>query len=235
MGPCAPWVTEDDLPTERPELPAGGPSWDEITRFASDVLFDLSGQRWTGLCGEVTAVLDSCTCGCSSSATPWTPVLIDGEIYNCRCGTPAVIRLPDTSVIEVLEVTERGTVRAPGSYKLDRPGYLRDLSGRGWGTCPGGIAVRYTAGILPPAGGITSARTLALELGKAAAGDGTCKLPARVSSVVRQGVTIGVLDRWQDLDKGRVGLYTVDLWLSSVTRPVQGAAVWSPDVPTAHR
>lgn len=238
MGPCAPWVTEEELPEGKPALPDGGPSWGEVVTFASDVLFDLSGQRWTGDCGEVTAVLESCgACACSAggSYSPWTPVLLEGSWYNCRCASPALLRLPDSAVREVTAVTVRGVVRDPGTYRLVRGGSLADLTGVGWQTCPGGVGITYVTGYPPPAGGRMAARALAVELGKALVGDSSCKLPQRVTSVQRQGVTIGVLDRWPDLDKGRTGLYTVDLWLASVTRPVRGAAVWSPDLPVAHR
>lgn len=237
MGPCAPWVTEEDLGTPLPVLPEGV-SWDLLTAFASEVLFDLSGQRWAGDCGEVTATLSaSCWCGSGSGAgyPAWSPAVLGGEIYNLGCCNPATLILPDSCARDVSAVTERGRTRPPGEYRLGRNGHLLDTSGRGWFACGGGVEVTYSAGCLPPAGGVLAARTLSLELGKAAAGDSSCRLPSRVTSVIRQGVTIGVLDRWQDLDKHRTGIYTVDLWLSAVTQPVRGAAVWSPDLPTASR
>lgn len=253
MGVCTPWVTPDDLPAERATL-SGGVTWDEVCQMASDILFDLSGRRWTGDCGQVTARLSlgddgvpTC-CGTGRgyppmdqftdagwSGYPSAPILLSGEVYNITCCTPAKLRLPDTTARDVVSVTERGTVRDPSTYELRRGGWLVDLSLRGWWPCGTAVEVVYSAGWAPPAGGKVAARLFALELGKLLAGDGTCRLPSRVQNVLRQGVTMASLDKLEDLDKGRIGYYPVDMWLSSVTRTVRGGAVWSPDIPTAHR
>lgn len=150
------------------------------------------------------------------------------------CCTPARVRLPDTCARTVVRVLERGAERPPTAYRLDRNGWVTDLTGRGWWPCGQGIEFTYTTGCPPPPGGVEAARVLAVELGRARAGQPS-QLPARVTSLVRQGVTIGVLDSFTYLDKGRTGVYAVDLWLTSVTHTARGAAVWSPDLPTAHR
>src|SRR3546814_4772015 len=47
-----------------------------------------------------------------------------------------------------------------------------------------------------------SAGRLANELAKAACNDKSCGLPQRVQSITRQGVTVAVLDSFDDIDTG---------------------------------
>lgn len=255
MALCAPWIAEEDLPADRPQLPAGGPSWADLCLIASEALYRLSGERWTGDCGPRTAVLAAADrladtygaagwcCG-TGQGYPWEallpqtglplPAMVSGQIYNVSCCAPQRVRLPDASARAVTAVRERGQARDPSSYRLARGGWLIDRSGRGWWTCGGHLEVDYTAGWPPPPGGRDAARLLAVELGRARAG-GQCALPGAVASQVRQGVTLTMTTALATLKAGQVGLYPVDLWLMSVNRPARGSAVWSPDLPTATR
>lgn len=233
MALCSAWVTPAELPTEgRPDLPAGV-TWEQVCMSATEVLHVLSGHRWSGDCGEATAVLEH-ACGCATCAPRSEPVVVAGDVHNVVCCSPAVLRLPDTAVRQIVEVTVAGAVRDPATYRLARNGQLVDLTRRGWGVCGQDVVVRYLVGYPPPSAGKDAAALLAFELGKARAGV-TSALPSRVTSLVRQGVTIGLLDTFRYLDAGRTGVYPIDLWLASVNRPAMGSAVWSPDLPTATR
>ena len=66
---------------------------------------------------------------------------------------------------------------------------------------------------------------------------GECKLPERITSVSRQGVSFQVFDPQDFMNEGRTGLYTVDIFLKSVNpdRAQKRARVFSPDMPQAHR
>lgn len=88
--------------------------------------------------------------------------------------------------------------------------------------------VTYLRGLDVPHGGRVAAGVLACELAKDACGDRSCRLPRRVSSVDRQGVSI--VD-FSALDKGQTGIWLIDHWLSSVTDAPQRARVLSPDRP----
>jgi hypothetical protein len=74
------------------------------------------------------------------------------------------------------------------------------------------ITVSYICGSGVPAGGKLAARALAEEMLSGMTG-GPCQLPERVTSVTRQGMTFTLLDPQDFLDKGRTGLYVVDLFL----------------------
>ena len=71
---------------------------------------------------------------------------------------------------------------------------------------------------------------LAWELSKAVECPDECELPQRVQSVTRQGVSVTVLDQFEDLDEGRTGIWLIDSWVASVTRPPSGGSVLSPDL-----
>ena len=61
-------------------------------------------------------------------------------------------------------------------------------------------------------------QSLMCELAKACYTDQACRLPQRVTSITREGVTLAMLDPFEMLDKGRTGLFEVDLWLEAVNR-----------------
>ena len=188
----------------------------------------------------------------TSGGAPWSPVLIGGEWFNVSCGSclgagcacdeegPAAIRLPGP-VVEVDAVIVDGVTLDPSAYSVDRRSILRRLDGGTWPTCqrldlpagePGTWVVEYARGVAVPVGGQIAAGLLACELAKAMCGDSTCQLPRRVTSVTRQGVSIGaVLDPFEDLRDGRTGIWAIDSWVASVNAPAPRASrVLSPDL-----
>lgn len=87
---------------------------------------------------------------------------------------------------------------------------------RSWACAePTRMEVRYTYGSPPPAPVVKAIETLSAELLKAIVGDRTCKLPERVTSVTREGLTMALIDPQDFLDKGRTGLVQVDMVLST--------------------
>jgi hypothetical protein len=91
--------------------------------------------------------------------------------------------------------------------------------------------VSYTKGTPVPEGGQVAAGVLACELAKGATNDRTCQLPQRVQTIARQGVTVQLLDSFDDVEKGRTGIWLVDSWVASVTQPKRGGSVYSVDIP----
>ena len=79
-------------------------------------------------------------------------------------------------------------------------------------------AVSYSYGVDPPIGGIRAAAALGCQLALAFEPEtiGTCRLPQRVTSLSRQGVTMAVLDPLELFADGKTGLAEVDLWVASV-------------------
>jgi hypothetical protein len=91
--------------------------------------------------------------------------------------------------------------------------------------------VTYVRGVRVPEGGEIAAGVLALELAKAACNDNTCQLPKRMQTMTRQGVTVAMLDSFDDVDKGHTGIWIIDSWVASMTKTPVRPTVLSPDKP----
>lgn len=137
--------------------------------------------------------------------------------YGC-CGA-AGVRLPGP-VHEVLAVRVDGQLLPAEQWRVagDR---LTRVDGV-WpavqnlalpDTEPGTWSVTYDRGIAPSTAGRAAVTALAVELNRARTGDGKCKLPQRVQTITREGITMTLLDPQEFLDKGRTGLPDVDRWL----------------------
>jgi hypothetical protein len=70
--------------------------------------------------------------------------------------------------------------------------------------------VTYLRGTPVPAALLVGAATLACEWAKACVGSDTCRLSNRVTSLIRQGITINMMDPQVLLDSGLTGLWEVD-------------------------
>lgn len=239
-------------------LPASGIAVFE--EMATAFLWNWTGQR-LGVCEvTVRPCRDGCTEGMSTyygsgpypsaglGAGPWRPVIISGQWYNlgcARCGdtcscthTPA-ISLPGP-VDSITAVTIDGEVLAESAYRVDNHKILVRTDGDEWPSCqdlsaaagePGTWTITYEQGIPVPMGGRVAAGLLACELAKAACGDGSCGLPQRVQTITRQGVTVAMLDAFDDIDTGHTGIWVIDSWVASMMKPKPRSRVYSPDIP----
>lgn len=89
--------------------------------------------------------------------------------------------------------------------------------------------VRYVYGAPPPNDVLRAINEFATELDAAAAG-GDCKLPSRVTSITREGISWTVLDPQQFLEGGKLGMYFPDLVISTYgARTRARSRVWSPE------
>jgi hypothetical protein len=93
------------------------------------------------------------------------------------------------------------------------------------------LTVRYIYGTGVPPGGRMAAVKLATEMLEGMRG-GPCKLPERVTSVSRQGLSWTLLDPQDFLDQGRTGIYEVDMLIRALNpaRALAPARVFSPDL-----
>ena len=109
----------------------------------------------------------------------------------------------------------------------------------GWPTCqtldlpdtePGTFSISFTYGTAPPAAGVNAARILGAEIALARS-DKPNRLPTRITSLSRQGVTAAAIDSMDFLKFGKTGLYEVDLFISTYNPNGQRRKplVWSPD------
>lgn len=182
------------------------------------------------------------------SGAPWTPALIAGKWYNlgctcgdtCGCSVVHEITLPPP-VSSIVSVVIDGEVLDPDSYRVDNGKSLVRLDGNGWPTCndmsspsasgtgaEGTWEVTYLRGSEVPVGGQVAAGILAAEFAKSACGV-DCALPKRVTSVTRQGVSIGILDTFDDIEVGHTGIWLVDSWVASIKSAPRRSRVASPD------
>lgn len=179
----------------------------------------------------------------------WLPVYIDGGWSEVQCGiclTAACACEPSARVsihlpgpaVEITEILIDGEILSSSAYRLDRGRWLIRTDGEAWphaqdlvkNTSEAGTwSVEYQRGIPVPIGGQSAAGTLACELYRAAQSDPNCGLPMRLQTATREGVSIAVLDSFEDLKDGKTGLWIVDSWVASVNSPRPYVGVASPD------
>lgn len=142
------------------------------------------------------------------------------------------IRLPGFPVVSVDKVTLDGVVLPVDRYRVDNRRTLVALphpsdAWRGWPVFqrdalavdqPGTFGVEYKWGELPPPGGVNSAAIYGCELalGMSPKTIGACRLPKRVTTVTRAGMTMAIIDPMTIVKDGMVGLPEVDMWVASV-------------------
>jgi hypothetical protein len=253
-GECG---TCDDLAS----MPTSG--IERFETMAAEFLWRWSGRQF-GLCeGTIRPCRQDCYEGMSTyygagrgplGVSAFSPTLIRGEWFNVGCGTGCgdscgcsfgrALRF-ETPVYEVVTVEIDGDILPRSAYRVDDHRFLVRQDGKQWPYCQNmnaalgeenTWAVTVRVGSPVPAGGQIAAGKLACELAKAACGSKGCELPSRVQSVTRQGVSISMMiDTFDDLDKGRTGIWLIDSWVASVVKPDIGFSIASPDYKSVGR
>lgn len=174
------------------------------------------------------------------------PVIIDGTWFNmcgngCRCRARCEIDLDGpTDTASVLEVTVRGEVVPSSAYQIQNNYLLVRTDGECWPTCvdyskqdPPEFTVTYLRGEPLSAAMELMTGRLAYEYALACEGSDECRLPNRLQSLSRQGVSVQVSIGTQYLDFGMTGLAEVDQFIINVNpyRMQQRPMVLSPDRP----
>lgn len=198
---------------------------DAAALAASDLLFELSGHRFPGLCEAVVRP-------CTSTASCWNPRFWDWHAgRDCSCRPLSKIRLAGYPVREITEVSIDGEILDPAEYDLRRNFELvrmadADGNAQRWPACQrmdidegvGTFFVHMRYGLEPPIAGTMAAAQLACEIAKACPGSGSledCDLPAGTVRVTRQGLTIDTqqLGLWL-VGSVRTGMSFVDAFVS---------------------
>jgi hypothetical protein len=233
-------------------------------QMASEILFELSGRLYSAGCEKtVRPCRTGSACGVQILSrghiiAPWGWTGMGWSDPNyCGCAPLDRVLLPGYPVREILEVKIDGDVVDPDTYKLfnwrwlvrvrdpDDPG-----TALGWPSCQtldledtedGTFSVTYRYGQDPPIIGQHAAAALACELYRACgSGDGSggeCAIPANVTRLTRQGVTIdkNATIAWffglNQIDGWQTGMTLVDSFLNSFNRSgiQQRPRTWSPD------
>jgi len=216
-----------------------------LKEAAAYFLWSITGRRY-GLC-EVT--YRPCRKECNSYfGGSWTPWRFQGEWINVRCGscpgqcgcdTVSEIVIPNTSAVTGIMIDGVAFDPCDMVAVYNRRRIIR-IDGGEWPTCQnlsdidglGTWSVTVLQGMPIPPGGAYMAGVLACELAKACVGADGCRLPKRIQTLTRQGVTIGFQDRFEGLSLGRTGIFEIDAWAEAARfRAKGGASVISPDVP----
>lgn len=220
---CQPWA--DDLEGCNPPE-ADAAVIEDALAVASEILYTLSGKQFPGLCEtEFRPCGSHCNC----------------EYDVCGCNRlPRVFLDYHTQSVSAVAIDDDGPLD-PAAYRLEK-GWLVRLDGGTWPCCQdmaasageeGAFVVTGLVGQEPTAAAVKAAKELATELVKACTNTTGCALPARVTSIVKQGTSFTLLDPMDFLENGRTGIYFVDLFLAAANpnglqRP---STVWSPDLP----
>lgn len=214
-GPCAPWAVADDVCAPCAGLTFDTGVLENALLRASEILFALSGRQFAGACEATERPCGSCGC----------------EPNRCGCGSLSKVRLGGSPIRAVSEVIVDGVILDTSTYRVDDYRYLvrlRDLDGsrHSWPCCqdlsldptePKTWQVTYTYGADVPLSGVAAAAELGCQLALACdpQAGAVCQLPQRVTSIVRQDVSMAILDPFTFLDDGKTGLYNVDLFLKA--------------------
>lgn len=257
-GPCTPFITSADLCClEGGALPdpcIGGtpvpaPLLTSVLQAASEVAWTLTGRQF----GTCDVVVRPCFARKGEfSFLSWTPGFIawpylqSGEWFNywpcsdgCSCHSYCEVLLPNP-VCAVTQVRVDGVVLASSEYVIKNNRTLVRVGDECWPRCNdltlpatavGTWDVAVTYGRLVPEIVQVGTAELACQLLKACLKQ-PCDLPQKVRNVARQGTTLS-FDSVQDfLEKGKTGIYSLDLAITSYNPNglARRAGVWSPDV-----
>lgn len=250
-GLCSDWVSVEDLFACGPcaSIDAEARRYDlaaDAVASASWLLNAHSHGRYPGICVATDRPCRTSSCWPTPynwSSWQWGDYFSDcacGAASPDRCGCPTGSEIElQGPVIQVLEVLVDGVEFT--EWRLDR-NVLRRLDGSSWPSCQDltldttedrTFSIRYAYGAMPPPAGRTAAKRLACELYQSCIPAGNCSLPKRVSTLTRQGVSVGFVDPFEFFSEGRLGIYEVDAFLTAEhTRATQGPAVLAgPHVP----
>ncbi len=240
-GPCTPWVSPQEIwdCCGQPMTIIGEGSMAtqcpvDMSQFAieaSQLLFELSGRIYPGLCEKTVRPCTDSWCGFQMLSRGhivydpydswgwwWTGINWN---YNGRapCGCQPLDRvlLSGYPVQAIIEVKIDGVVVNPVTYRLDQHRWLsrvRDPAAPDvrlfWPHCqaldlpdtePGTFSVSYLYGQEPPLVGIHAASQLGCELWKSCTGQ-DCALPTGTTRVTRQGITISRTSFQRDIKTG---------------------------------
>lgn len=194
--------------------------------IASEILYRVTGSQWPGEREDrvrPAGRLGAGACGCS--------------LGRPGCSQVSEVELPGYPVVAVLGVAIDGETITEDNYRLDDRRWLvfvdefEHADGRtrsGWPCCQnmrrastevGTFEVLYAWGESPPPGGVSAAAMLGCQFSLACGSESqrrACRLPQRVQTIARQGVSYAAIDKLELFSEGRTGIDEIDLWVGSL-------------------
>lgn len=227
-------------------------------RLAAFTLYSLTGRQF----GTVTLTLRPCNApglpplyqtypvnllnpwGTDEGQTYYPVYIVDGVWHNAGCaglnccGAACELRLP-ADVVSISSISTDGATVDPSAYRVDNRRLLVRTDGACWPRCQdlgkdsgaGVFTVTGVFGHTVPQELLDAAGILACEIGKAITNQ-ACRLPQRMQSLTRQGVSVQFPAVNTYLDRGLTGLNEVDQLVVQFNpdRLRQAPMVFSPDL-----
>lgn len=234
-GLCGAWITEDEVQMCSPDDFIPGRLARALTA-AVELMYAATCWQFGGVCTDKVRPTGGAdwpwgyTFPVLSDGSRWIPYGIDslsGGLFGCGCTVevcgchihssvtlPGVPIVPGSVVVKV-----DGAVVDPSLYAVVGDRSVIRIDGGWWPCCQnvgladteeGTFSIEYGWGSMPPEAVLLGTEVLACELATSWANDGECRLPRRLTSIVREGVSMAVLDPMQFLDDGKFGLYETD-------------------------
>lgn len=203
------WITANDT------IDPTGPHTDWAIRSASWILYKLTAEKYTGLKSATESYsLDA------AGSLQFSPHLVGGEMYNLPTGMATFgntrLRLRHQPVRIIEDVSLGNQLLSPDQYELRNNSFIVRKDKLPWIMFPQQeISVSYKYGTPPPSAGRRAAIRLANELIWFESDDSNCSLPERVASINRQGVQYTMLDPQDFIDRGKTGIYEIDMFITS--------------------
>lgn len=257
MTICAPWATVEEIQSE----PACGKCADpadvdpavlaDALEAASEILYDLTFGDFPGICDESVRY---CSQPGPSNPNPVLGVfgdvsvvpsvgLVDQNAFargwgcgcgggrpSCGCSGHGEIDIGRRMVRDMIEVTVDGVVIDPLNYRVEDYRYLVMTDGGAWACCSD-LVLSYTYGSEPRTALKRAAMQLACQLALSWCNQ-PCDLPANMTSLTRQGVTVAVLGQVDANADGMLfGIRSIDAAIIAYrfSRQNRGAAISSPE------
>lgn len=236
-GPCTAWITGDDVAECCGEAVAQVGTatvlLDDAADVASQLLYELSGRRWVGLCSRTGVRPCHSNCGCGWQVLSRGHVVAAWDSWSCEgrsCGCRDLSRVKLSGYVrEVTQVKVGGVVVDPSLYRVDEHKWLTRLDGDRWPACgrldlpdteEGTFSVNYTFGKTPPLAGVEAAKQLACQIFMRcsnAANATDCAIPEGAVRISRQGITVerAIFARNPKTGAWETGLSAVDQFLNT--------------------
>ena len=240
-GSCLPWEPNFDCCPEFADLDPG------LQLRAKSLAWSTIRYLTGGRVGNCPINIRPCLRPepCSSCGDGWLNPVVDssGNWVNCArrdgtcsCCDMCEIVMPG-NVAEVTQVRLDGYTLDRQLFRIDNGNRLVRMDGMCWPSCQnlgapagsiGTFDITYIPGIYPTEAGLWAAGVLACEFAKACSGE-KCRLPANVTTISRQGVS---MDIGGGMFEDGTGIREVDAYIESVNphKLKTPPKVWSPDI-----
>lgn len=238
-------------------LSADDPRLEDVVVQASEILYNLTGRQFTGTQNVKVRPQVPCSCGWygrfgypSYPSYPAYPGYPWNSNYGCGC-LPPRIDLGFWPVARINSIWYNAEVQPLTDFHIDNYRYLVRNDGLRFPNYPNNLwatkggdhdnanegyvfEVDLDYGAAVPRLLQRATRELACRLLSECLcpDDKSCKVPDRVNSLSRQGVSINLIDPLDILREGGTGIYAVDLAIKTFnpTKMQSPSFFWAPDM-----